>query len=136
MPSSPRRPPLLEGDRRPADPDLVANVLLLRGNAELMLVEPTRRAEIDRGLRLISADGRSWEHEGADGSAFGLARLTDDLDRAIEMTRELIRAKSGPGGDDPFNLVQLSGLLVYRGSWSRGTRRGRGRTGGLRARGR
>ena len=38
---------LLEGDRRPADPDLVANVLLLRGNAELMLVEPTRRAEIE-----------------------------------------------------------------------------------------
>ncbi len=109
---------LLEGDRRPADPDLVANVLLLRGNAELMLVEPTRRAEIDRGLRLISADGRSWEHEGADGCAFGLARLTDDLDHAIEMTRELIRVKSGPGGDDPFNLVQLSGLLVYQGSWS------------------
>ena len=108
---------LLEGDHRRADPDLVANVLLLRGNAELALVEPTRRTEIERGLRLITADGRSWEREGADGSAFGLARLTDDLDRAIEMTRELIRAKSGPGGDDPFNLVQLSGLLVYRGAW-------------------
>ena len=33
------------------------------------------------------------------------------------LTRELIRAKSGPGGDDPFNLAQLSGLLLYRGDW-------------------
>ena len=47
--------------------------------------------------------------------AFGLARLTDQLDLAIEMTEELIRAKSGVGWDDPFNLVQLSGLLCLRG---------------------
>ena len=38
------------------------------------------------------------------------------------MTRELIRAKSGPGGDDPFNLVQLSGLLLYRGEWAEARR--------------
>lgn len=109
---------LRAGNERRVDPDLMANVLLLRVNAELGLVRPTRVDDLERGLRLITPDGRSWEHEGADGSAFGFARLTDDLDRAIELTHELIRAKSGPGGDDPFNLVQLSGLLVYRGEWA------------------
>ena len=108
---------LLEEHDGPVDPDLLANALLLRANAELALVRPTRQAEIERGLRLITPNGRSWEREGADGSAFGFARITDNLDRAIEMTHELIRAKSGPGGDDPFNLVQLSGLLLYRGEW-------------------
>ena len=57
--------------------------------------------------------------------------MTDDLDRAIELTRELIRAKSGPGGDDPFNLVQLSGLLLYRGEWTEARAHGRGCHGGL-----
>ena len=108
---------ILDRHYGPVDADLLANALLLRANAELGLVRPTRRGDIERGLRLITANGRSWEREGADGSAFGLARLTDDLDRAIEQTHELIRAKSGPGGDDPFNLVQLSGLLLYRGEW-------------------
>lgn len=108
---------LLDAHRGPVDPDLIANALLLRAVAELALVRPTRDDEIARGLRLMTASGRSWEREGADGSAFGLARHTDDLDRAIEMTRELIRSKSGPGGDDPFNLVQLAGLLVARGHW-------------------
>jgi DNA-binding CsgD family transcriptional regulator len=113
---------LLEGQPGPVDPDLLANALLLRAVAELALVRPVSRAEIDRGVGLISSSGKSWEHEGADGSAFGLARLTDDLDRAIELTRELIQAKSGPGGEDPFNLVQLSGLLLYRGEWGEARR--------------
>ncbi len=108
---------LLEGAPGSADPDLIANVLLLRAVGELGLVRPTRPGEIERGLRLMTRNGRSWEHEGADGSAFGIARVTDDLDRAIAMTRELIRAKSGPAGDDPFNLVMLSGLLLFRGEW-------------------
>src|SRR4029077_14495328 len=104
---------LLESRGEGVDPDLLGNVLLLRAAAELGLVRPTRHDDIERGLRLITPSGRSWEREGADGSAFGLARLTDDLDRAIELTRELIRAKSGPGDDHPSNLVQLSGLLLY-----------------------
>jgi DNA-binding CsgD family transcriptional regulator len=103
-------------------PDLLANALLLRAVGELGLVRPTRAGDVERGLRLMTSYGRSWEHEGADGSAFGIARLTDDLDRAIELTRELIRAKSGPAGDDPFNLVMLSGLLVYRGEWAEARR--------------
>jgi DNA-binding CsgD family transcriptional regulator len=113
---------LLDGQPGPVDPDTLANALLLRATAELGLVRPTRPDAIERGLGLISVNGRSWEREGADGSAFGLARMTDDLDRAIEMTRELIRSKSGPGGDDPFNLVQLSGLLLFRGHWSEARR--------------
>jgi DNA-binding CsgD family transcriptional regulator len=109
---------LIDGLEGPVDPDLVANALLLRAAAELGLIRPTRPEAIERGMRLVTANGRSWEHEGADGNVFGLARLMDDLDRAIAMTRELIRAKSGAGGDDPFNLVQLSGLLVFRGAWA------------------
>ena len=73
--------------------------------------------EIDRGTALITPAGRTWEHDGADGIAYGLARQLDDVDRAIEMTERLIRVKSGPGGDDPFNLVSLSGLQVLRGDW-------------------
>jgi DNA-binding CsgD family transcriptional regulator len=108
---------LLERHDGAVDPDLLANAILLRAVAELGLVRPIRRSDIDRGLRLITPNGRSWEREGADGSAFGLARITDDLDRAIALTRQLIDAKSGPGGDDPFNLVQLSGLLLFHGDW-------------------
>ncbi len=108
---------LLEGVPEPVDADLVSNALLLRAVGEIGLVRATRAGDIERGRRLITPNGRTWEHEGADGSSFGIARLTDDLDRAVEMTQELIRAKSGPSGDDPFNLVMLSGLLVLRGEW-------------------
>ena len=73
---------------------------------------------IERGTRLISETGRAWEHDGADGLAFGLARQTDDLDLAIAMTERLIQVKAGPGGDDPFNYVMLSGLQVFRGDWT------------------
>ncbi len=109
---------LLEGATGPVDADLTANVLLLRAVGELGLVRPTRPGDVERGRALITRDGRSWEHEGADGSAFGIARMADDLDRAIDMTRALIRSKSGPAGDDPFNLVMLSGLLLHRGDWA------------------
>lgn len=106
---------LLEPRPDDAERDLAANVLLLHASAGLGLARGYDAAEVERGLALMDPNGRSWEHEGADGIAFGLARMTDDLDRAIAMTHELIRVKSGPGGDDPFNLVQLSGLQVLRG---------------------
>ncbi len=99
----------------PVDPDLLANVLLLHASSELGLVRGYLADEIARGTALISEGGRTWEHDGADGIAYGLARQLDDVDRAIEMTERLIRAKSGPAGDDPFNLVSLSGLQVFRG---------------------
>ncbi|MFL5679307.1 MAG: AAA family ATPase [Chloroflexota bacterium] len=103
------------GDRAAVDPDLRANLLLLHASSELTLVrgDPTREA--DEGTALISEHGRSWERDGADGIAYGLARQLDQLDRAIAMTHRLIEAKAGPGGDDPFNLVSLSGLQLQRG---------------------
>ena len=113
---------LLEQHPGPVDPDLLANALLLRAVGTMGLVQPVDAAEVERAVRLISPSGKSWEREGADGSAFGLARLTDDLDRAIAQTHDLIQAKSGPGGDDPFNLVQLSGLLLLRGDWDEARR--------------
>ncbi len=100
------------------DPDLAANVLLLHASSELGLVRGLLADEIERGTALITEAGRTWEHDGADGIAYGLARQLDDIDRAIAMTERLIRAKSGPGGDDPFNLVSLSGLQVQRGDWA------------------
>ncbi len=105
-------------ERHPVDPDLLANAILLRAAGELGALRPTRPGAVERVLALISVGGRSWEKEGAEGSAFGLARHTDDLDRAIAMTRDIIRSKSGPGGDDPFNVVMLAGLLLYRGDWA------------------
>jgi DNA-binding CsgD family transcriptional regulator len=99
------------------DDDTLANVLLLRAVGSFGLVRPIPAGDVERGLRALAAAGRSWEKEGADGSAFGIARVTDDLDRAIEMTRVTIREKSGAGGDDPFNVVMLSGLLLFRGDW-------------------
>ena len=106
---------LLEDLGPTADDDLLANAILLRAALRLALVEPMDPVEIERGISLISATGRTWERENADGNAFGLARHTDQLDLAIRMTEDIIRAKSGVGGDDPFNLVQLSGLLCLRG---------------------
>ena len=50
-------------------------------------------------------------------SPSALARQVDDLDLAIAMTEQLIRVKAGPGGEDPFNYVMLSGLQVFRGDW-------------------
>ena len=100
------------------DPDLLANVLLLHASAALGLVKGIDTAEIERGTRLITEAGRAWEHDGADGIAFGLARQMDDLDLAIAMTERLIRVKAGPGGEDPFNYVLLSGLQVFRGDWA------------------
>ncbi|MEA2630388.1 MAG: hypothetical protein QOE66_607, partial [Chloroflexota bacterium] len=110
---------LLDGEGAPTEvePDLLANVLLLHASSEFGLVHGLLTAEIDRGTALITDAGRSWEHDGADGIAYGFARQLDDVDRAIAMTERLIRAKSGPGGDDPFNLVSLSGLQVFSGDW-------------------
>lgn len=100
------------------DPDLLANILLLHASSELGLVRGHLADEISRGTALISEAGRSWEHDGADGIAYGLARQLDEVDQAIAMTERLIRAKSNPGGDDPFNFVSLSGLQVFRGDWA------------------
>jgi DNA-binding CsgD family transcriptional regulator len=113
---------LLERQPGPVDPDLLANAVLLRAVGMIALVRPVDAAEIERAVRLISPNGKSWEREGADGSAFGFARFTDDLDSAIARTHDLIHAKSGPGGDDPFNLVQLSGLLLFHGEWEEARR--------------
>ena len=103
------------GDDREIDPDLRANLLLLHASSELGLVRGLRSDEAEAGSALISEHGRTWEHDGADGIDYGLARQLDQLDRAIAMTHRLIEAKAGPGGDDPFNLVSLSGLQVLRG---------------------
>ncbi|HEY8799044.1 MAG TPA: AAA family ATPase, partial [Candidatus Limnocylindrales bacterium] len=103
------------GDHDPVDPDLRANLLLLHASSELGLVRGVRVDEAEEGAALISEHGRTWEHDGAEGIAYGLARQLDQVDRAIEMTERLIEAKAGPGGDDPFNFVSLSGLQVLRG---------------------
>ena len=89
-------------------------------------------AEAQQGTALITEHGRSWEHDGADGIAYGLARQLDQVDDAIAMTERLVEAKAGPGGDDPFNLVALSGLHVTRGDLDAAEAFARGRGRGLR----
>jgi len=108
---------LLDGVGRdvPVDPDIRANLLLLRATSELGLIRDYRPADVERGRALVSKHGRTWEHDGVAGIDYGIARIADELERAIGMTHEFITTKAGPGGDDPFNLVALSGLLVLRG---------------------
>jgi DNA-binding CsgD family transcriptional regulator len=103
------------GHGRHVDPDLRANLLLLHASSEFGLVRGYPADEAEEGTSLISDHGRSWEHDGADGIAYGLARQLDQVEHAIAMTERLIEAKAGPGGDDPFNFVSLSGLQVLRG---------------------
>ena len=98
-----------------ADPDVLGNLLLLEAAASFGLIEAVHLDAIERGRTLMSPNGRSWERDGIGGIDFGLARSTDDLDRAIEMTHAFIARKAGPGGDDPFNLVMLSELQLRRG---------------------
>jgi DNA-binding CsgD family transcriptional regulator len=97
------------------DPDLQANLLMLHATSELGLVRGYRADEVAAARSLASEHGRSWEHDGVGGIDYGIARMLDEVDRAIAMTHEFIAAKAGPGGDDPFNLVSLSGLEVLRG---------------------
>ena len=106
---------LLDPEPPGVDPELVANALLLHASSALGLVKGYHADEIARAMPKINPTGRSWEHDGADGIAFGIARTMDELERAIAMTHELVRVKSGPTGDDPFNLVMLSGLQVAHG---------------------
>jgi DNA-binding CsgD family transcriptional regulator len=103
------------GPDRPVDPDLRANLLMLHATSELGLIRGYPADEVEAARSLVSANGRSWEHDGVGGIDYGIARMLDEIDRAIAMTHEVIAAKAGPGGDDPFNLVQLSGLQVLRG---------------------
>jgi DNA-binding CsgD family transcriptional regulator len=97
------------------DPDLRANLLLLHASSELGLVRGYPADEVALGRSLGSPHARTWEHDGVPGIDYGIARQLDQLDRAIELTNRFIVEKAGPGGDDPFNLVSLSGLLVLRG---------------------
>ena len=46
-----------------ADDDLLANAILLRASLQLGLVEPMDPDEVDRGVSLISPNGRTWERE-------------------------------------------------------------------------
>jgi DNA-binding CsgD family transcriptional regulator len=109
---------LLEPIANTVDPDLLANALLMVASTDFALVHGPDPWVVERGLRLITRDGRSLERDYAAGLAFGLARHQDNLDRAIEITKREIQEKSGPGGDDPFTLVQLAGLICMRGDWN------------------
>ncbi|HET7030209.1 MAG TPA: LuxR family transcriptional regulator [Candidatus Limnocylindrales bacterium] len=102
-------------DRDAVDPDIRANLLLLHASSELGLVRGYPAHEAAKGRALRTPHGRSWEHDGVSGIDYGLARQLDELDRAIAMTERFIEEKVGPGGDDPFNFVSLSGLQVLRG---------------------
>jgi len=102
-------------DERDIDPDLHGNLLLLHASSELGLVRGYPEEEVQAGRAMVTAHGRTWEHDGVGGIDYGIARQMDELDRAISMTERFIAEKAGPGGDDPFNLVSISGLLLLRG---------------------
>ena len=103
-----------------------------RSSASSAAFPPTRPSE---GSALISEHGRSWEHDGADGIAYGLARQLDDARPRDRDDRAADRGQGRPGGDDPVQLRVALGPpgAPRRPGRSRGVRRGRGR--GLRPRG-
>ena len=109
------------------DPDLLANVLLLHASAALGLVRGIDTAEIERGTRLISEAGRAWEHDGADGIAFGLARQTGRPRPGDRDDRTTHPGQVRPGRRRPVQLrvaVRPPGLPRRLGGGP-GERRGR-----------
>jgi DNA-binding CsgD family transcriptional regulator len=109
---------LLEERGEDVDPDLLADALLMRATSGLLTVRGYSADDVERGTALITSDVRSAWQNSASGTAFGLARLTDDLDRAIAIQEESQRRTSGLGGDDQFGMLLLAGLWCQRGDWT------------------
>ncbi len=108
---------LLEKLQEELDPDLLALALLERANASLQMTYGLRTDDVERGMRLITHDGRSWERDRAEVSAHELARHTDDLERTIEVLEARVRVRADRGAEDPFLFVHLALINCWMGLW-------------------
>lgn len=108
---------LLDGEQAGVDADLLALALLERANATLQMAEGLLADDIERGTRLITPDGRSWERDRAEVSAHELARHTDDLVRTIAVLEARVRVRADRGAEDPFLYVHLALINCWTGRW-------------------
>ena len=65
------------------DPDLMAEALLDRANGQLQMVRGLLADDVERGARLHTTSGRSWEWDRCEVILYELARHTDDLETAL-----------------------------------------------------
>ena len=100
------------------DPDLMAEALLDRANGRLQMVRGLLADDVDRGARLHTKSGRSWEWDRCEVILYELARHTDDLETALGRLTVHIEQQADRGAEDPFWFVHAALINAWLGDWS------------------
>ncbi len=100
------------------DPDLMAEALLDRANAQLQMVRGLLADDVERGARLHTTSGRTWEWDRCEVILYELARHTDDLETALARLTAHIEQQADRGAEDPFWFVHGALINAWLGDWS------------------
>ena len=100
------------------DPDLMAEALLDRANGQLQMMRGLLADDLDRGARLHTTSGRSWEWDRCEVILYELARHTDDLETALARLTGHIEHRADRGAEDPFWFVHAALINAWLGDWS------------------
>jgi DNA-binding CsgD family transcriptional regulator len=99
------------------DPDLMAEALLDRANGRLQMMQGLLADDVERGARLHTTGGRSWEWDRCEGILYELARHTDDLETALMRLTAHIEHRADRGAEDPFWFVHGALINAGLGDW-------------------
>ena len=108
---------ILENEAQ-VDPDLIAEALLDRANGRLQMVRGLLADDVERGARLHTTSGRSWEWDRSQVVLDELARHTDDLETALARLTAHIEHRADRGAEDPFWFVHAALINAWLGDWS------------------
>ncbi len=108
---------ILENEAQ-VDPDLIAEALLDRANGRLQMVRGLLADDVERGARLHTTSGRSWEWDRSQVVLYELARHTDDLETALARLTAHIEHRADRGAEDPFWFVHAALINAWLGDWS------------------
>ena len=100
------------------DPDLMAEALLDRANGQLQMMRGLLADDLERGARLHTTSGRSWEWDRCEVILYELARHTDDLETALARLTGHIERRADRGAEDPFWFVHAALINAWLGDWS------------------
>ena len=100
------------------DPDLMAEALLDRANGQLQMMRGLLADDVERGARLHTTSGRSWEWDRCEVILYELARHTDDLETALARLTAHIEHRADRGAEDPFWFVHAALINAWLGDWS------------------